>query len=90
MNPEMAVDIFKTVVMFALYLVAPFLAITLIVGLITSLIQSVTSIQEQTLTFAPKLIATSGLLLLLAPWLLRTLSEFTTDMISRIGGLGGQ
>lgn len=90
MNPEMAVDIFKTVVMFALYLVAPFLAITLIVGLITSLIQSVTSIQEQTLTFAPKLIATSGLLLLLAPWLLRTLSEFTTDMISRISGLGGQ
>jgi flagellar biosynthetic protein FliQ len=88
MNPEMAVDIFKTVVMFALYLVAPFLAVTLIVGLITSIIQSVTSIQEQTLTFAPKLIATAGLLLLMAPWLLRTLSEFTTDMISRIGGLG--
>ncbi|MET0261543.1 MAG: flagellar biosynthetic protein FliQ [Rariglobus sp.] len=88
MNPEMAVDIFKTVVMFALYMVAPFLAITLLVGLITSIIQSVTSIQEQTLTFAPKLIATAGLLLLMAPWLLRTLTEFTADMISRISGLG--
>ncbi|CAM2827315.1 flagellar biosynthetic protein FliQ [Rariglobus hedericola] len=88
MNPEMAVDIFKTVVVFALYIVAPFLAITLVVGLITSLIQSVTSIQEQTLTFAPKLIATSGLMILLAPWLLRTLTEFTAEMISRIGGLG--
>jgi flagellar biosynthesis protein FliQ len=88
MNPEMAVDIFKTVVMFALFLVAPFLAVTLIVGLITSVIQSVTSIQEQTLTFAPKLIATAGLLLLMAPWLLRTLTEFTIEMISRISTMG--
>lgn len=88
MNPEMAVDIFKTVVMFALYMVAPFLVVTLVVGLITSVVQSVTSIQEQTLTFAPKLLATAGLLLLLAPWLLRTLTEFTIEMISRIGTMG--
>ena len=88
MNPEMAIDIFKTVVMFALYMVAPFLAVTLIVGLIASLIQSVTSIQEPTLTFAPKLITLAGLLLMLAPWLLRTLSEFTIQMISRIGEMG--
>ena len=88
MNPEMAIDIFKTVVMFALYLVAPFLGVTLVVGLVASLIQSVTSIQEPTLTFAPKLLALAGLLLLLAPWLLRTLSEFTIEMISRIAGMG--
>ena len=88
MNPEMAVDIFKTVVLFALYMVSPFLAVTLAVGLVTSLIQSVTSIQEQTLTFAPKIVAAAGLLLLLAPWLMRTMSEFTIDMISRIAGLG--
>ena len=88
MNPEMAIDIFKTVVTFALYLVAPFLGVTLIVGLIASLIQSVTSIQEPTLTFAPKLIALAGLLLVLAPWLLRTLSEFTIQMITRISGMG--
>ena len=88
MNPEMAIDIFKTVVMFALYLVAPFLIVTLIVGLVASLIQSVTSIQEPTLTFAPKLIALAGLTMVLAPWLLRTLSEFTIQMISRISGMG--
>lgn len=88
MNPEMAVDIFKTVVMFALLMVAPFLAVTLLVGLITSVIQSVTSIQEQTLTFAPKLLATAGLLLLMAPWLLRTMTEFTIEMISRISTMG--
>lgn len=88
MNPEMAVDIFKQVVVFALFMVAPFLAVTLVVGLVMSLIQSVTSIQEQVLTFGPKLLCTAAVLLLLSPWLLRTLAEFTTETIARIGTLG--
>jgi flagellar biosynthetic protein FliQ len=87
MNPELAVDIFKTTIMFALYVVAPFLGVMLVVGLLTSLLQSVTSLQEPTLTFAPKLLALAGALLLLTPWLLRTLSEFTVSFISRMGTL---
>jgi flagellar biosynthetic protein FliQ len=85
MNPELAVDIFKTTIMFALYVVAPFLGVTLVVGLITSLVQSVTSLQEPTLTFAPKLLALAGAMILLTPWLLRTLSEFTISFITRMG-----
>jgi flagellar biosynthetic protein FliQ len=85
MNPEIAVDIFKSTVMFSLYVVAPFLGITLVVGLIASLIQSVTSLQEPTLSFAPKLLALAGAMLLLTPWLLRTLSEFTISFITRMG-----
>ncbi|HEY4248745.1 MAG TPA: flagellar biosynthetic protein FliQ [Lacunisphaera sp.] len=85
MNPEVAVDIFKSTVMFSLYVVAPFLGITLVVGLIASLIQSVTSLQEPTLSFAPKLLALAGAMLLLTPWLLRTLSEFTISFITRMG-----
>ncbi len=88
MNPELAIDIFKTSVMFALYVVAPFLILTLVLGLLMSLLQSVTSLQEQTLTFVPKLIGLSGLLLLLTPWLLRTLSEFTVTIITRMGTIG--
>lgn len=88
MNPDLAIDLFKSTVMFALYVVAPFLVGMLVVGLIASLIQSVTSMQEQTLTFIPKLIAMAGLLLLLTPWLLRSLSEFTITMIARVGSLG--
>lgn len=88
MNPDLAIDIFKSTVMFALYVVAPFLIATLVVGLIASLIQSVTSMQEQTLTFIPKLLALAGLVLLLTPWLLRSLSEFTITTITRMGGLG--
>jgi flagellar biosynthetic protein FliQ len=87
MNPDLAIDIFKTTVMFALYVVAPFLVVALVVGLCTSLLQSVTSLQEPTLTFIPKLLAISGLALLLAPWLLRELSEFAITTIMRMSTL---
>ncbi len=87
MNPEVAIDIFKNTIIFALWIVAPFLVTMLVIGLLTSLFQSVTSLQEQSLTFAPKLVAMSALSLLLAPWLLRTLSEFTISMISRMATL---
>jgi flagellar biosynthesis protein FliQ len=87
-NPDLAIDIFKTTVLFALYIVAPFLITTLVVGLLTSLIQSVTSIQEPTLTFIPKLVVLSGMAMLLAPWLLREISEFTVSMIMRMSTMG--
>jgi len=87
MNPEIAIDLFKTTVMFALYTVAPFLVVLMVVGLIASLLQSVTSLQEPTLTFAPKLIAFAALALLLTPWLLRSLSEFTITIINRMPAL---
>ena len=87
MNPEVAIDIFKTTVIFALWVVAPFLVTMLVIGLLTSLFQSVTSLQEQSLTFAPKLVAMAALSLLLAPWLLRTLSEFTINTIARMATL---
>jgi len=88
MNPDLAIDLFKSTVMFALYIVAPFLGATLVVGLIASLVQSVTSMQEQTLTFVPKLLALAGLILVLTPWLLRALTEFTITILTRMGGIG--
>jgi flagellar biosynthetic protein FliQ len=88
MNPELAIDLFKTSMVFALYIVAPFLIMTLVVGLAASLFQSVTSMQEQTLTFVPKLLAVALLALALAPWLLRSLSEFAITTISRMGTFG--
>ena len=88
MNPELAIDFFKSTVVFALYSVAPFLILTLIIGLATSLIQSVTSLQEQTLTFVPKLLGLSAMILILTPWLLRSLTEFTVTIITRMGSMG--
>ena len=87
MTPELAIDLFKSTVVFALYVVAPFLIVMLVVGLVTSVFQSVTSLQENTLTFAPKIVAFAGLSLLLAPWLLRSLTEFTVATITRMATL---
>jgi len=88
MNPDLAIDIFKTTVLFALYVVAPFLVVALLVGLATSLLQSVTSMQEPTLTFIPKLLGISGVAILLSPWLLRELSEFTVSTMVRMSTMG--
>jgi flagellar biosynthetic protein FliQ len=88
MNPELAIDLFKTTAVFSLYIIAPFLGVTLVVGLLASLFQSVTSMQEQTLTFVPKIVALGGLVIALTPWLLRSLSEFAISMITRMGTLG--
>ncbi len=88
MTPEMAVDIFKNVIVFAIYVCSPFLAVMLVVGLITSILQSVTSIQEQTLVFAPKLITFALVAIALGPWLLRSLSEFATRVIVQMGTMG--
>lgn len=87
MNPEVAIDVFKTTVVFAIYMAAPFLLAMLVVGILTSLFQSVTSIQEPTLTFTPKLLAFAGISLLVAPWLLRALGEFTISLITRMATL---
>ena len=87
MNPELAIDLFKTTMLFALYVVAPFLLTMLVVGLLTSLFQSVTSMQEATHSFAPKLVALAAISILLAPWLLRSLTEFTITIITRMATL---
>lgn len=88
MNAEVAIDLFKTTVLFALYMVSPFLAVALLVGLVTSLLQSVTSLQEQTLTFAPKLVGMALVLVGLGPWLLRSLTEFTVQIVTKMVELG--
>ena len=84
MNPEFAVELLKTVILQAVVLAAPFLGVAMVVGLIISLFQAVTSINEQTLSFVPKALCVLGMLLLLAPWMIRQLIEFTTAIIEKI------
>ena len=62
----------------------PFLIGMLVVGVIASLLQSVTSVQESTLTFTPKLIAFAALCLVLTPWVLRSLTEFALTTFARM------
>ena len=84
MNPAFATDLLKLLMTTAATLAAPILLTAMIIGLAVSLFQSVTSIQEQTLTFVPKAMAIVALLILLMPWMLRTLVEFAAGMIGRM------
>jgi flagellar biosynthesis protein FliQ len=84
MNPEFAAELIKNLMYTAVTLAAPILLAALVVGLLISLFQSVTSIQEQTLTFVPKALVIVGLLIVLMPWMLRTMIEFATAMIQKM------
>jgi flagellar biosynthesis protein FliQ len=84
MNPEFAAEILKGLMFQAVTLAAPILLTGMAIGLMISLFQSVTSIQEQTLTFVPKALGIVGLLVLLMPWMLRTIIEFTTAVVQKM------
>ncbi len=80
----MAIELFRQAIYNALMLVSPILVTTIVVGLTVSLVQAVTSIQEQTLSFAPKLFAVGGVLVFTASWLMKTLMNFTIAVFSKI------
>lgn len=84
MNPEYAAELLKGLIFEAVTLATPILMTALVIGLTVSLFQSVTSIQEQTLTFVPKALGIVGLLVVMLPWFLRQLIEFTTAMIQKM------
>jgi flagellar biosynthetic protein FliQ len=67
-----------------LLLAAPLLLSALIVGLVVAILQATTSIQEQTLTFVPKVIAILLMLGLLGGWMFSSLGEYTTELFRRI------
>lgn len=84
MNPEFAAELIKSTMFQAVALAAPFLITAMAVGLTVSIFQTVTSIHEQTLTFVPKALAVTGVLILFLPWMLRVAVEFTSSLIERM------
>ncbi len=79
-----AIMIGRNLMFTSLLLVAPIVIVSLAVGLFISIAQTVTSIQEQTLTFAPRIVAVVGTTILLTPWYLSTLKTYTIEMIEQI------
>ena len=84
MNPEFAIELLKTMIYQALAIATPILIVAMIMGLAISLFQAVTTIHEQTLAFVPKALAVVGVVLLLLPWIVRSLIEFTTAVIQKM------
>ena len=84
MSPDLVVDIAKDAIEITLYLSLPLLGIGLIVGLLVSVFQAVTQIQEATLTFVPKIVATFISLIFLLPWMMNKMMSYTEQIIVNI------
>ncbi len=78
---ESSIQLIRDALTVTLKIAAPLLLSGMIIGLIISLIQSVTSIQDQTLTFVPKLIGVILVAILLLPWIIGRIIVFTTEML---------
>jgi flagellar biosynthetic protein FliQ len=84
MNPEFAIELLKNMIYMSLTIAAPVLAAAMLIGLAVSLFQAVTTIHEQTLAFVPKALGVIAILLLLLPWIVRSLTEFTITVFEKM------
>ncbi|MCH4888736.1 flagellar biosynthesis protein FliQ [Acidaminobacter sp. JC074] len=84
MTESYVADIFSNAIYHILITAAPMLLAALIVGLVISIFQATTQIQEQTLSFVPKVLAIFLVLMIAGPWLLRTLMDFTLNLFNDI------
>jgi flagellar biosynthesis protein FliQ len=84
MNPDLVTQLAKDAIEVTLYLTIPVLAVGLVVGLLVSLFQAVTQIQEATLVFVPKIIVVLVSLLFLSPWMMQKMMHYTEQLILNI------
>jgi flagellar biosynthetic protein FliQ len=89
MSPEYVVGFAKQALETTLLISSPMLGFGLVIGLVVSVFQAVTSIQEMTLTFIPKILAVFLALIIFSPWMLRYLVDFTVRIIVSIPSVIG-
>lgn len=89
MTPDVISTIAQDTVLVAIKLVAPILLSSLAVGLIVAMFQAATQINEQTLTFIPKLITIIVVLMLAGPWMLQVIVDYFQDLMHQIPVLIG-
>ena len=89
MSPALAIELLHRAVIMCLLVAAPLLITSLLVGVVVSLVQALTQIQEQTLTFIPKLVTVAVVMMLSLPWMLRQLIEYLTHTLDLLPSLVG-
>ncbi|MBZ4671667.1 MAG: fliQ [Oscillospiraceae bacterium] len=87
MSQDQVLSIFKEAFWVTLQVAGPVLIISIIVGLVISVIQAATQIHEQTLTFVPKLIAIALVLLLTGTWVMNVMNDFTKHIFEVIANI---
>lgn len=87
MPMELVLELVTDALQVALLISAPMLLTALVVGIVISLFQSVTQIQEMTLTFIPKILATFLALIITLPWMIQTLMDYFDRLFGAIPGV---
>lgn len=88
MSVDQSVDIVKGLMMLCLKVSVPFLLSAMIIGLLVSFFQAITSLQEQTLTFVPKALVVVVVVFILFPWLINTMMDYTVETFNRMSQVG--
>ena len=89
MTPESVMTLAHEAMYVALLLAAPLLLVSLVVGLVVSLFQAATQINETTLSFIPKLIAIAITLVIAGPWMLTTMLDYMRHMFTSVPAIAG-
>jgi flagellar biosynthesis protein FliQ len=84
MNDLWVMDLGKNALQTMLLVGGPLLIVALVVGLLVSIFQALTQINEATLTFIPKILAIGGTLLIMGPWMIRIMTTFTSGLYENI------
>ena len=84
MSSDFVINLMNEAIRTAAYLGLPILLTALVVGVMISIFQAITQIQEMTLTFVPKIVSAAGILYFLGPWMLDKLMQFTTHIFTEL------
>jgi flagellar biosynthetic protein FliQ len=86
-SEQFAIEVARNALVVALELAGPLLAASLVVGMVVSIFQAVTQINEQTLSFVPKIVVVVGTLAFLGPWMGQTLVAYTVNVFNSVATL---
>ncbi len=89
MSYALVLDLAREALWVALLLAGPLLIVALLTGLTVSVVQAVTSVQEQTLAFVPKLFAIGITFLFLLPWMIQRMVQYTAGILQAMAGMAG-
>ena len=84
MSVDVAIDLCRSATIISLLIAAPVLACAVIVGLVISILQAVTQLQDQTLSFVPKIVAMAAVLVLVLPWAVSQMTSYSVDLFKGI------
>ncbi|MET3396048.1 MULTISPECIES: flagellar biosynthetic protein FliQ [unclassified Variovorax] len=87
MHADLALKMMSDLFWTGLLVCLPLLGLTMLVGVLISILQVVTQVQEMSLTFVPKLLAAAAVMIVAGPWMLRKLTQFTVQLWSGIPSL---